>query len=117
MSLLVSWVYSDTSGQVEDMMFSQSEISVWLKQLLSEDPAVRREMCTGVYRLCLGTASQGKTGAGMIAPLLAILLQYFERAQTMKPPRHESINHPVLETKPVKEPFGPACRNYFWVSS
>ena len=119
MSLLVSWVYSDTSGQVEDMMLSQSEISVWLKQLLLEDPdpAVRREMCTGVYRLCLGTASQGKTGAGMIAPLLAILLQYFERAQTMKPPRHESINHPVLETKPVKEPFGPACRNYFWVSS
>ena len=34
MSLLVSWVYSDTSGQVEDMMLSQSEISVWLKQLL-----------------------------------------------------------------------------------
>ena len=106
MSLLVSWVYSDTSGQVEDMMFSQSEISVWLKQLLSEDPAVRREMCTGVYRLCLGTASQGRTGAGMIAPLLAILLQYFEHAQTMKPPRRESINH---------QPFGPACRDYFWV--
>ena len=106
MSLLVSWVYSDTSGQVEDMMFSQSEISVWLKQLLSEDPAVRREMCTGVYRPCLGTASQGRTGAGMIAPLLAILLQYFEHAQTMKPPRRESINH---------QPFGPACRDYFWV--
>ena len=115
MSLLVSWVYSDTSGQVEDMMLSQSEISVWLKQLLSEDPAVRREMCTGVYRLCLGTASQGRTGAGMIAPLLAILLQYFEHAQTMKPPRRESINHPVLETEPGKEPFGPACRDYFWV--
>ena len=101
MSLLVSWVYS--------------EISVWLKQLLSEDPAVRREMCTGVYRPCLGTASQGRTGAGMIAPLLAILLQYFEHAQTMKPPRRESINHPVLETEPGKEPFGPACRDYFWV--
>ena len=117
MSLLVSWVYSDTSGQVEDMMLSQSEISVWLKQLLLEDPdpAVRREMCTGVYRLCLGSSSHGRTGAGMIAPLLAILLQYFELAQTMKPPRRESINHPVLETEPGKEPFGPACRDYFWV--
>ena len=117
MQLLVSWVYSDTSGQVEDLMLSQSDISVWLKQLLLEDPdpAVRREMCTGVYRLCLGTASQGRTGAGLIAPLLAILLQYFELAQTMKPPRRESSDHPVLETEPGKEPFGPACRDYFWV--
>ena len=42
----------------------------------------------------------GTKGAGMIAPLLAILLQYFELAQTMKPPRRESINYPVLETEP-----------------
>ena len=56
-------------------MLSQSEISVWLKQLLLEDPdpALRLEMCIGVYRLCLGTASQGRTGAGMFAILLQTL--------------------------------------------
>ena len=56
-------------------MLSKSEISVWLKQLLLEDPdpAVRREMCTGVYRLCLGTASLGRTGAGMFAIFLQTL--------------------------------------------
>lgn len=50
----------------------------------------------------------------LVAPVLAILLQYLEHAQTMKPPRRESIQHAGLE-EPGKEPFGPACRDYFWV--
>ena len=117
MSLLVSWVYS-APDQVEEVMLAHSNIRTWLQQLLLEDPdpAVRREMSTGVYRLCLGTANtaQPRTGAGLVAPVLAILLQYLEHAQTMKPPRRESIQHAGLE-EPGKEPFGPACRDYFWV--
>ena len=115
MSLLVSWVYS-SKQDLEETMISQSEMSVWLKQLLLEDPdpSVRREMCTGVYRLCLGNSSQGRTGSSRLAPILSILLQYFDHAQMMKPQRRESINHSGVE-EPGKEPFGPACRDYFWV--
>ena len=77
-------------------------LETW-KQLLLEDPdpAVRREMCTGVYRLCLGTSSHGRTGAGMIAPLLAILLQYFELAQTMKPPETTEASERQLIVVPL----------------
>ena len=115
MSLLVSWVYS-SNQDLEESMISQSEMRVWLKQLLLEDPdpSVRREMCTGVYRLCLGNSSQGRTGSSLLAPILSILLQYFDHAQMMKPQRRESINHSGVE-EPGKEPFGPACRDYFWV--
>ena len=117
MSLLVSWIFSGDQG-VKEMMLNESNISIWLQHLLLEDPdpSVRREMCTGVYRLCLGTNSQGKTGATLIAPMLEILLQYLDHAQRMKPPRrdNENINLSMLE-EPGKEPFGPACRDYFWV--
>ena len=78
------------------------------------DPSVTREMCTGVYRLCLGNSSQGRTGSSRLAPILSILLQYIDHAQMMKPQRRESINHSGVE-EPGKEPFGPACRDYFWV--
>lgn len=43
----------------------------------------------------------------------ALIGQYFS-AQSMKPPRRESINQTVME-EPGKEPFGPACRDYFWI--
>ena len=115
MSLLVSWIFS-AGAEAEDAMFTQSSLNIWLKHLLLEDhdPAVRREMCTGIYRLCLGTSSTGKTGAGCVAPMLSILLEFFDSAQSMKPQRRESINQAQAE-EPGKEPFGPACRDYFWV--
>ena len=61
----------------------------WLKNLLlaDPDPAVRREICTGVYRLCLGSARNGRTGVRCIPPVLAILLEYLDEAQLMKPNR------------------------------
>ncbi|XP_023333699.1 ubiquitin carboxyl-terminal hydrolase puf, partial [Eurytemora carolleeae] len=97
-------------------MFSVCGMSIWLKSLLLEDPdpSVRREICTGIYRLCLGSASNGKTGLDCISPVLSILLQYLGQAQLMKPHRRESLIQPGPE-EPGKEPFGPACRDYFWV--
>ena len=52
MSLLVSLVYSG-GPEVREALFTQSSINLWLRQLLLEDhdPAVRREACTGIYRL------------------------------------------------------------------
>ena len=78
------------------------------------DPCVRREVCTGIYRMCLGSSSSGRTGASCVAPLLSILLEFLDNAQMMKPQRRESINQSVVD-EPGKEPFGPACRDYFWV--
>ena len=51
MSLLVSWMYS-APQEAEEAMFQSSGIATWLRQLLLEDhdPAVRREVCTGIYR-------------------------------------------------------------------
>ena len=88
MSLLVSWVYS-THPLAETAMFSHNDMPVWLRRLLLEnhDPAVRREMCTGIYRMCMGSSSNGRTGVTCVAPMLAILLEFLEDAQLMKPQR------------------------------
>ena len=63
--------------------------TVWLRRLLLEDhdPAVRRDMCTGIYRMCMGSSSNGRTGVTCVAPMLAILLEFLEDAQLMKPQR------------------------------
>jgi len=117
MSLLVSWVYS-AHPQAENAMFSNSELATWLRRLLLEDhdPAVRREMCTGIYRMCMGSSSNGRNGQSCIAPMLSVLLEFLEDAQLMKPQRRESVNQPQISIdEPGKEPFGPACRDYFWV--
>jgi ubiquitin carboxyl-terminal hydrolase 34 len=119
MSLLVSWVYSGGT-EVREALFTQSSINVWLKQLLLEDhdPAVRREVCTGIYRLCLGSVSHGaKNGSRCIAPVLAIMLDFLDAAQLIKPMRREAQNSVSVTAldEPGKEPFGPACRDYFWL--
>merc|ERR1719402_1683340 len=117
MSLLVSWVYS-THPLAETAMFSHNDMPVWLRRLLLEDhdPAVRREMCTGIYRMCMGSSSNGRNGQSCIAPMLGVLLEFLEDAQLMKPQRRESVNQPpIVLDEPGKEPFGPACRDYFWV--
>lgn len=48
--------------------------------------------------------------------MLAILLQFLDDAQSMQPQRRESCQGQGLQLEePGKEPFGPACRDYFWV--
>ncbi|XP_047537193.1 ubiquitin carboxyl-terminal hydrolase puf isoform X2 [Vanessa atalanta] len=73
------------------------------------DPAVRREAGSALYRLCAG----GETG--VLAPLLQLLLQHLPRAADMRPHNyhhHEVAHHHAEEGK---EPYGPACRDYFWL--
>ena len=53
---------------------------------------VTMQVCTGLYRLCLGSAANGgHTGLHCIGPVLAILLQYLDEAQLMKPHRWFTI--------------------------
>jgi ubiquitin carboxyl-terminal hydrolase 34 len=114
MSLLVSWVFSQDGN--EDALFSSNGLLKWLRNLLLDDhdPAVRREVCTGLYKLCLGSTPTGsKTGSSCTAPLLSVLLEFLDDALAMKPVRRQdSPNH--LE-QDGKEPYGPACRDYFWI--
>ena len=74
------------------------------------------QVCTGIYRLCLGTASNQRSGASCVAPMLAILLDFLDDAQSMQPQRRENCQGQGIQLdEPGKEPFGPACRDYFWV--
>lgn len=57
-----------------------------------EDPelAVRREVCSAIYRLCLGVSAKGETlESTFIAPMLSQLLSYLEKAERMRPPKIE----------------------------
>ena len=70
-------------------------------------------MCTGIYRMCIGSSSNEQW---CIAPMLAVLLEFLEDAQLMKPQWRESVNHPNISIdKPGKEPLGLECRDYFMV--
>lgn len=106
MTLLVSWAVSDPL--VKTYLFQHPNLESWLKRLVLDDPepAVRRETCTGLYRLCLGSTVDGKTGLGFIAPLLNSLLSFLSVAQNMRPPRPDEEE---------KEPYGPGCKDYFWL--
>ncbi|KAG6460492.1 hypothetical protein O3G_MSEX012016 [Manduca sexta] len=83
------------------------------------DPAVRREAGSALYRLCAGGE------VCVLAPLLQLLLEQLPRAADMRPhpalhthhphhPHHhqEIVHHHAEEGK---EPYGPACRDYFWL--
>ena len=49
--------------------------------------------------------------------MLAILLDFLDDAQSMQPQRRENCqgSQGIHLDEPGKEPFGPACRDYFWV--
>jgi ubiquitin carboxyl-terminal hydrolase 34 len=75
MALLVCWAFSHESVRVT--LYSQLEFSTWLRKLVLEDPepAVRREICMGLYRLCLGISSDGRNGIAYAPALISHLLQ------------------------------------------
>lgn len=54
MSLLVSWLHC--SEEARQLLFQEPKFSVWLQRLVLEDPepAVRREVCSALYQLCIG---------------------------------------------------------------
>ena len=72
-------------------------------------PQVRQEACRGLYRLCLGQTSAGKTGYDFLVPTMAAMLLYLDDAQKMKPTKK------LMSEDSNKEPYGPGCRDYFWL--
>ncbi|XP_071053277.1 ubiquitin carboxyl-terminal hydrolase puf isoform X2 [Onthophagus taurus] len=111
MSLLVSWLHC--SEEARQGLFQTPKFSIWLQRLVLEDPepSVRREVCSALYKLCLGVSSQGDSFDNtLVAPMLSQLLLYMEKAEGMRPQKLE-----VPEDG--KEPYGPACRDYFWLVS
>lgn len=126
MVLLVCWVHSDPN--VARYLFSaqQSFGKSWLRRLALEDPepAVRREVCTALYRLCLGSTSAdpddpvgGESSSRLTVPMLNTLFEYLPIAEAMQPAQRKPDLplhlHPALDDG--KEPYGPACRDYFWL--
>ncbi len=63
--------------------------------------------CRGLYRLCMGENSDGKSGYGFLLPTLSHMLVFIDDAQKMKSVRRQATED--------KEPFGPGCRDYFWL--
>ncbi|XP_068081544.1 ubiquitin carboxyl-terminal hydrolase puf [Anabrus simplex] len=114
MALLVSWVHS--SEKVRQALFAAPHFSTWMQRLVLEDPepAVRREVCTALYRLCLGSSSGDQTppSFNLTPHMLSHLMEYLPIAESMRPPKMETIHQTNEEGK---EPYGPACRDYFWL--
>ncbi|KAK9875298.1 hypothetical protein WA026_007696 [Henosepilachna vigintioctopunctata] len=113
MGLLVSWLHS--SEEAQEALFKSPNFSTWLRRLVLEDPepSVRREACSAIYRLCLGvSASSNSAEFNLVAPMLLELLLYLENAENMRPSKNE-----LQVTEDGKEPYGPACRDYFWLVS
>ncbi len=129
MSLLVAWLFS-AEEEAEDALFASNGLPAWLKGLLLDDPdpSVRREVCTGLYKMCMGSTSSGRSGATCTAPLLSVLLEFLDEALRMAPQsalRRDGAGHGgnvlmhlpshVVTADDGKEPFGPACRDYFFI--
>ncbi|KAK5649017.1 hypothetical protein RI129_003909 [Pyrocoelia pectoralis] len=114
MALLVSWLHC--SEEAKQALFQSSNFSIWLQRLVLEDPepAVRREVCSALYRLCLGVSGRvDGVDSNLVAPMLSQLLNYLNVAEGMRPQKLEIIQAP----EEGKEPYGPACRDYFWLIS
>lgn len=100
MTLLVSWVHSGDS--VRQKFFDSTNLSLWLKRLVLEDPepAVRREVCTALYRLCLctnGYADLNDASFSLVTPMLTKLLEFLPIAESMGPQKYEVRNNFFLK--------------------
>lgn len=133
MALLVCWVHSDHT--IRQSLFSTSENfgRSWLRRLVLEDPepAVRREICTALYKLCLGSTTGSSEEekeenverrcerTGLIVPMLNTLLEHLHVAEAMHPSHRRRPDLPLHLHSAIhedgKEPYGPACRDYFWL--
>ncbi|XP_016981843.1 ubiquitin carboxyl-terminal hydrolase puf [Drosophila rhopaloa] len=110
-NILVSFVHA--SEEARRLLWAQSDTDHcrWLQKFILEDPepAVRREICAGLYRICLGNAHSYRL---LLAPLLHKLIALLPLAEQMS-----SGTQPTqfLLSEEGKDPYGPACRDYFWL--
>ncbi|XP_054154148.1 ubiquitin carboxyl-terminal hydrolase 34-like [Oppia nitens] len=112
MTFLISWAFSDP--QIRDSLYQADNLEHLLKKLVLDDPdpAIRREACTGFYRLCLGFTADGTTGHIFIPQLLNSLLSFLKVAQSMRAPKLSDTDDCLIADK---EPYGPGCKDYFWL--
>lgn len=105
MNLLVCFAYSSVDAREALWKGHYS----WLQKLILDDPDphVRRESCAALYRLCMGNS---QTYSELMIPLLVKLIGFLPIAEKMKT---QSYGFAISEDG--KEPYGQACRDYFWL--
>lgn len=108
MNLLVCLVHS--SAQARAYLWVEPEICAWLQRFILDDPepAVRREACAALYRICLGNPDAYDT---LMGPVLSRLISFLPIAEKMT--SQTTNQHFIVEDG--KDPYGPACRDYFWL--
>lgn len=108
MNLLVCLVHS--SAQARDYLWVEPDICAWLQKFILDDPepAVRREACAALYRICLGNSVAYDS---LMGPVLSRLISFLPVAEKMIPQTMNS--HFIADDG--KDPYGPACRDYFWL--
>ncbi|CAD6995071.1 unnamed protein product [Ceratitis capitata] len=109
MNIMVSFVHA--SAEARRLLWTQPDYCNWVQKFILEDPepAVRREICAGLYRICLGNAQSYQV---LLAPLLRKLISFLPLAEKMT----SYVQHTqYLLSDEGKEPYGPACRDYFWL--
>ncbi|XP_020817577.1 ubiquitin carboxyl-terminal hydrolase 34 [Drosophila serrata] len=111
MNILVSFVHA--SAEARRLLWAQADGDHcrWLQKFILEDPepAVRREICAGLYRICLGHAHSYRL---LLVPLLHKLIALLPLAEQMSSGAQHTQ---FLLSEEGKEPYGPACRDYFWL--
>ncbi|XP_030376197.1 ubiquitin carboxyl-terminal hydrolase puf [Scaptodrosophila lebanonensis] len=109
MNIMVSFVHA--SAEARRLLWSQPENCCWVQKFILEDPepAVRREICAGLYRICLGNSTSYQV---LLAPLLHKLISFLPVAEKMTSTAQHTQ---FLLSDEGKEPYGPACRDYFWL--
>jgi ubiquitin carboxyl-terminal hydrolase 34 len=109
MNLLVCFCYS--SQEARETLWIDADNYSWLQKLILDDPDphVRRETCAALYRLCMGNQ---KSYSELMIPLLVKLISFLPIAEKMKT---QTNCYSAIEDG--KEPYGQACRDYFWLLS
>lgn len=109
MNLLVCLVHS--SSQAREYLWVEPEICEWLQRFILDDPepAVRREACAALYRICLGNPVAYDT---LLGPILSRLISFLPMAEKMISQNNTNLQLTIEEGK---DPYGPACRDYFWL--
>ncbi|XP_066282190.1 ubiquitin carboxyl-terminal hydrolase 34-like isoform X3 [Branchiostoma lanceolatum] len=117
MRLLVSWVCS--VPEVANSLARTKQFQAWLQRLVLDapEPTVRREACSGLYKLCMSTTSESHS---FIFSLLSALLSFLSAAQLITPPLEVGdltvVWTLVLPPDDEKgELYGPGCKDYFWL--
>lgn len=68
----------------------------------------RREACAALYRICLGNSVAYDS---LMGPVLSRLISFLPVAEKMI----SQTMHSHLIIEDGKDPYGPACRDYFWL--